>query len=96
VGIIVKNDAGQVIAKLVEGLSKEQLVDFLIEYSERDSKLVDAISVRFGMPEFKTELTKMERKQPLMRTRRTFLSDAFSWQNWKRAKTMVLITRTGY
>ena len=58
----MKQDTEQAITKLIEGLSKEQLIEFLVEYAERDSKLVNAINVRFGVPEYKAELAKIDRK----------------------------------
>jgi len=55
-------DAQLSVAELIEGLSKEQLTEFLVDYAERDSKIVNALNVRFGIPEFKTELAKIQRK----------------------------------
>jgi hypothetical protein len=46
--------------KLLENLSREQLLDFIVEYAENDNRLANAINVRFGKPEFEGELKKIE------------------------------------
>ena len=43
-------------------LNQEKLFDFLEEYAKDNSKFANAISVRFGKPEFEKELDKIESK----------------------------------
>lgn len=45
--------------KLLEGLSREELVAFIVEYAETDAKFVNALNVRFSRPEFNVELNKI-------------------------------------
>ncbi|MCL2642652.1 MAG: hypothetical protein FWD52_03965 [Candidatus Bathyarchaeota archaeon] len=46
--------------KFVEGLGREKLVAFIVEYAERDAKFANALKVRFCRPEFSEELGKLE------------------------------------
>jgi len=48
--------------QLLEKLTQKALIDFVVEYAKSDSKLTNAINVRFGALELKTELTKMEKQ----------------------------------
>jgi hypothetical protein len=59
----MKQSTGQsAIYKLLEGLSKKQLIDFITEYAEQDSRFENIINVRFGVPEYDIELAKVKRK----------------------------------
>ena len=47
--------------KLLEKLTKEEIIDFIKEYATNDSKFANAVNVSFGQPDFKQELKKMGR-----------------------------------
>ena len=46
--------------ELLQKLSKEKIIDFLVEYGKGDSDFANAVNVRFGKTEFSKELNKME------------------------------------
>ena len=46
--------------ELLEGLSKEEIIDFFVEYAGKDAKFTNAINVRFREPDFVEELQKIE------------------------------------
>ena len=46
--------------ELLENLSKEELIDFFLEYAKNDTKFANAIDVRFREPNFNEELLKIE------------------------------------
>jgi len=48
------------LRKLLEKLSREKLVAFIVEYAETDAKFANALNVRFSRPEFNEELDKIE------------------------------------
>jgi len=50
------------IEQLLENQTKKTLLGFIVEYAENDSRLANAIHVRFGAPEFNAELVKFERQ----------------------------------
>ena len=53
----------QAIDKILEKLSKEDLIDFLVEYAKSDANLANAVNVRFRKPEYpeyEEELNKIE------------------------------------
>lgn len=48
---------------ILENQSKEKLIDFIIEFAEKDAKCANTLSVRFGKPgEFGKELNKIKNK----------------------------------
>jgi len=47
------------LRKLLEKLSKENLIDFIEEYAVKDVRFANAINVRFGRPEYEEELGKI-------------------------------------
>jgi len=47
--------------ELLQKLSKEKIIDFLVEYGKENSDFANAVNVRFGKTEFSEELNKMER-----------------------------------
>ena len=48
--------------KLLEGLSKDDLIDFILEYAENDVRFVNSINVRFSEPKYEEELNKIRNK----------------------------------
>ena len=48
--------------KLIKGLSKEQLIEFIIDYAKQDDKIINAINICFDTFEHKSELIKIEKK----------------------------------
>ena len=48
------------IKDLLEKRSREELLDFLIQYAEADAKFANAVNVHFGNPEFEEELRKIK------------------------------------
>ena len=45
--------------EILEKLSKEKLIGFILEYAENDDKFVNAFNVHFRKPEFENELDKI-------------------------------------
>jgi len=48
------------LRKLLEKLDRDELLDFLEEYTKNDTKLANALNVRFVEPEFEYELIKIK------------------------------------
>jgi len=61
------------LRKLLEKLSKEKLIDFLVEYAANDANFVNEVNIRFRKPEFEAELAKIENKIDLALGRRAAL-----------------------
>jgi len=54
IGIQMKGE-GYIMRELLESLSKEELIDFIVEYAGNDAKFANAINVRFREPDFSEE-----------------------------------------
>lgn len=52
----------QIIGRLLNALSKEEIIDFLVKYAKNDPKFVDAVNVYFLKPKFESELGRIESK----------------------------------
>ena len=48
--------------QLLEGINRDKLLEFLVEYAEYDSKFANAVNVRFGKLVFDDELEKIMNK----------------------------------
>ena len=47
--------------EFLNNIARDKLLDFLEEYAANDDKFANAVNVRFGKPEFKKELAKLEK-----------------------------------
>ena len=56
----ITQDSENKVGNLLDKLSKEKLIHFLVEYAKDDAKFANAILVRFSKPEYQEELTKIE------------------------------------
>jgi hypothetical protein len=52
----------QPIGELLEGLDKDALISFLVEYADHDARFRNALCVRFCEPEFEEELDRLGRE----------------------------------
>jgi len=50
------------IKELLEKRDRAELLEFLSEYAEKDEKFANAVYVRFGKPDFRVEVNKIEKK----------------------------------
>jgi len=50
------------LRKILEKFSKEQLIDFIVEYAEDDADFENAVNVSFREPEYEQELGKIAKK----------------------------------
>jgi hypothetical protein len=67
--------------ELLERLSKETIINFLLEYAESNTKFANAVSVRFRKPEFDEELCKIEIEIDDALAEVSDYSDRDSWGN---------------
>ena len=79
----MSQNAEQSLKNIFKKLRKEQLVDFLLEYSRNDNKFVNAVKVRFREPEFEEELTKIESEIHFALSR---VSDYRTHDSWGNAR----------
>jgi len=49
------------LRKLLEGLNREELLDFMDDYAKSDPRFANAINVRFNDPRYDEELAKIKR-----------------------------------
>ena len=47
---------------ILKGISKDDLMEFLLEYAKKDTKFLNAFNVKFAAPENAHELTKLEKQ----------------------------------